>query len=302
MFDDEELEQIRDEQDEWQGHVDRQTVKKSRTSRGLLIGSMTASTVMAVVMVFIAVSGGLAAQALIGVAGVGGFAAEIQEVDNADNRAIYPALGPTAACDSDVDVNEGPADGGLDTGSGVALPQLRAEIGNLSIPSGQALILTKDINLPDTFLTDLQTFRVSVKQNASKGGNVAINDAILYLTGLKADQISIQNAQIREFFSENASASFFSGGNQKAVINNNARPGEFAIQNRPGSTANAQIINASARAHFVAFDQLDIENIQIQTKYGTVNDELNDVISINSTSGCPAKTNGTGTDAPTGST
>jgi hypothetical protein len=302
MFDDEELEQIRDEQDEWQGHVDRQTVKKSRTSRGLLIGSMTASTVMAVVMVFIAVSGGLAAQALIGVAGVGGFAAEIQEVDNADNIAIYPALGPTAACDSDVDFNEGPADGGLDTGSGVALPQLRAEIGNLSIPPGQALILTKDINLPDTFLTDLQTFRVSVKQNASKGGNVNINDAILYLTGLKADQISIQNAQIREFFSENASASFFSGGNQKAVINDNARPGEFAIQNRPQSNANAQIINASARAHFVAFDQLDIENIQIQTKYGTVSDPLNDVVSINSTSGCPAKTDGTGTDGPTGST
>ena len=302
MFDDDELEQIREEQEDWQGHVDRQTVKKSRTSKRILFGSVTASFVMAGFMVFIAVSGGLAAQALIGVSGIGGFAAQIEKVENAENIAIYPALGPTATCNSDLDFNQGYSNKtDNEISDAVAVPQLRAEIGGLNIPDGQALTLTKDINLPDTFLNNLQTFRVQVKQNASKGGTVDINDAILYLTGLKADEISIQQAQIREFFSPNASASFFSGGQLKSVINNSARPGEFAIQNRPGSTANAEITNASARAHFVAFDKLDIQNIEIQTQYGTASDPLEDVVSVDTTTGCPANSSSTGTDGPTGS-
>ena len=249
-------------------------------------------------MVFIAVSGGLAAQALIGVAGIGGFAAQIEKVENAENISIYPALGPSAACSSDLDFNEGYSNKSIS--GGVALPQLRAEIGNLDIPDGQALILTKDIHLPNTFLTNLSTFRVEVKQNASKGGKVNINDAILYLTGLSADKISIQQAQIREFFAQNSSASFFSGGTQKAVINNGARPGEFAIQNRPGTTANATIVNASARAHFVAFDQLDIQNLELQTKYGTQSNPLPDVVSVDSesTPPCPAPNGVSGTDDP----
>lgn len=303
MFDDEELEQIRDERDEWQGHVDRETVKKSRTSRKLLFGSLTTSMVMAVFLAFITISGSLAAGTLIGLVGVGGFFAQIEEIDNAEDIAIYPALGPTAACQSDVDFNEGPADGGLTgPGGGVALPQLRAEIGNLSIPNDKALTLTKDINLPDTFLTNLQTFRVEVKQKNSQG-EVNINNAVLYLTGLEASQIEIQQAQIREYFSEQPKDSFFEGGTGQAVINNNARPGEFAIRNRPGTNANAVIKDAEARAHFVAFDQLDIDNLQLRTKYGTVNDPLPDVVSIDHSTSCPSGLlpNGSASDAPTGS-
>jgi hypothetical protein len=259
--------------------------------------------VMAVFLAFITISGSLAAGTLIGLVGVGGFFAQIERIDNAEDIAIYPALGPTAACDSDVDFNEGPADGGLDSpGGGVALPQLRAEIGNLSIPDGQALTLTKDINLPDTFITNLQTFRLEVVQQNNQG-EVNINNAVLYLTALNASQIQINQAQIREYFSQDPSDSFFEGGTGQAVINNNARPGEFAIRNRPGTNANAVIEDAEARAHFVAFDQLDIENLQLQTKYGTVSDPLPDVVSIDHSTTCPSGLlpNGSGTDAPTGS-
>jgi len=295
MFDEEELNQLREDEDEWKGYVERKTVEKSRTSRGVFFSSITVSFILAVFMTTIMLSSMVTAN-LIGIGGLGGFSANITKIDNADDIAIYPSLGPTAACDSSVDFNEAPSPSG-----NLAIPQLRAEIKNLNIPTGEQLKLTKDIDLPNSFISDLQTFRVSITQSDPNGA-VNINDAVLYLTGLKADNIQINDAQIREFYSDTASDSFYEGGNGLGVIDSGNREGEFAIKNRPGSTANAVIDSAEARAHFVAFDQLDIDNLQLETKYGTSGSPLDDVVSINHSvpcnSGSPNAATGDSGDPP----
>lgn len=266
MFDDEELEQIRQEQDEWQGHVDRQTVKQSRTSKKILFGSMTASLVMFGFILFL-VASGMVTSALVGAAGIGGFNAQIGELTG-DDIAIYPAVGPTAACPADTDHgfnDPGPQDGGT-VGTTTTLPQLRAEIGNATIPAGQNLTLIKDLQTPS--VTGLDMVRLNVSA-APKTSDLNLKSATLYITGLEANELSLQNAQIREFFSDGSSSNprFFDGGNGSAVLDGNAKPGEFVIRNRQGSTANAVIKGGSARAHFVAFKELSIPDVNLGLEY-----------------------------------
>lgn len=287
MFDDDELQQIQEDRDDWKGHVDRQTVKRSRTSKTVLFGSMTASFVMVGFLVFL-VASGMMAGALIGLTGIGGFYAEISELEGSD-LAIYPALGPTAACETsdNVGFNEGhPGE------EFTALPQLRAEIGGAEIPQGQELRVIKDIDMPDVAdATGLETFRLELSQGDS-GGAVDIDDIAFYVTGLEAEEITFENAQIREFFSENPEDSFFDGEGTDStttpVTEDIAEPGEFAIQNRPGTDAEATILNAEARAHFLAFDSLTVENIELETQYGTEDNPLTDPDPVEAADECPA--------------
>jgi len=290
MFDDEELDQLREDDDEWKGHVDRQIVKKSRTSRKALVGSLTASFAL-VALLFVLLSSSILTSALIGLGGIGGFRAEITEL-NGESLAIYPAIGPTAGCPSDIDFDAGynssaPSD--FQT-----LPQLRAEIGNANVPAGEELKLTKDIDLPN--ITSLNTFRVSVSQG-DPSKTVAINDIAFYVTGLAASEITFENAQIREFFAQDPEDSFFSGVGTDATPtpvlddtqpNASAQAGEFAIQNRPGTTANATIKDATARAHFLAFDSLTIESLRLETQYGNTTNTLPNVTKIDHSTACPA--------------
>lgn len=269
MFDDEELEQIRDEQDEWQGHVDRQTVKKSRTSRSLFFSSVGASFVL-VILLAILVSSGLMSTAALSVAGVGGFTAEIGQL-NGTGINIHPALGPTAQCTSEVDFGDSRS-----TTSVTALPQLRGEIKNAKIPSGEELVFVKDMAIPNlNFAGGVDTFRIKINQS-STSGSVDLGDASLYLTGLTADgnsltnsgKIVIKNASIREYFSNPTSEpKFYDGTDAESVIDGVANPGEFAISGDGGGGADASITGAAARAHFIAFDTLSLPDVQLSLQY-----------------------------------
>jgi len=260
MFEDEELEQIREEQDEWQGHVDRQTVRRSRTSKKVLFGSMMASFVMVAFVTFL-VASGMVTTALVGASGIGGFNADIQKLTGND-IAIYPAVGPTAACDSEKKFNEaGPQ--GTNTNT---LPQLRGEIGGATVPEGQTLTITKDVQTPD--IADIGMFRLNVTAS-NENQDLNLQNAILYLTALNASKLEVQNAQIREFFTDGTSTNprFYSGGNGSQVTDGPADPGEFAIRNRPGTNASAVIAGAKARAHYIAFDKLEIQDVALELEY-----------------------------------
>ena len=273
MFDDEELEQIRDEQDEWQGHVDRQTVKKSRTSRRLFLSSIGTSFVFVILLVIL-VSSGLMTTAALSVAGVGGFTAEIGQL-NGSGINIHPALGPTAACSSDVDFGDSRSD---PTSTVTALPQLRGEIRDATIPGGSELVFVKDMAIPNLNFGSVDTFRIKINQS-DPSGNIELGNASLYLTGLEADgntltnngSIVIENAQISEFFSGSSSTNpkFFdaAGSGTQQVIPGDAQPGEFSISGTGPGTAAASIEGATARAHFIAFETLSIQDIQLSLDY-----------------------------------
>jgi hypothetical protein len=276
MFDDEELEQIRDEQDEWQGHVDRQTVKKSRTSSRLFLSSVGTSFVF-LILLAILVSSGLMSTAALSVAGVGGFTAEIGQL-NGSGINIHPALGPTAACSTSSNIDFGESRSGPSS-TATALPQLRGEIRDATIPSGSELVFVKDMAIPNlNFAGGVDTFRIKINQT-DKTSSISLGNASLYLTGLEADgntltssgEIVIENAQIREFFSGTSSSNpkFFDAGGSgtQRVIPGDAQPGEFSISGTGPGTAAASIQGATARAHFISFETLSIENIQLSLDY-----------------------------------
>jgi len=272
MFDDDELEQIREEQEDWQGHVDRQTVKKSRTSRRLFLSSI-GSSVVGVVLLVILVSSGLMSTVALSVVGVGGFTAEIGQL-NGSGINIHPALGPTAACSSTVDF------GGSRSGPGTSatgLPQLRGEIRDATIPPGSDLVFVKDMAIPNLNFGGVDTFRIKINQSTSTG-EIKLGNASLYLTGLEADgnsltnegEIVIENAQISEFFSgTSGNPKFFDAGGSgtQQVIPGDAEAGEFSISGTGQGTAAASIKGATARAHFIAFETLSIEDIQLSLQY-----------------------------------
>ncbi|MFW5984124.1 MAG: hypothetical protein ACOCRA_02895, partial [Halobacteria archaeon] len=195
--------------------------------------------------------------------GIGGFNANIQELTGND-IAIYPAVGPTAACDSDIEFNEPGPQGSEET----TLPQLRGEIGGADVPQGQTLTITKDVQTPN--VADIGMFRLNVTAS-NEQEDLVLDNAILYLTALNASELTIENAQIREFFTDGSSSDprFYDGGPGPNVTDGNANPGEFAIRNRPDTNASAVIAGASARAHFIAFDQLSIQDVELEVEYFT---------------------------------
>lgn len=286
MFDDEELEKIQESIEDEPDHIERGKVKKSRFSRKRLYWSGAASvTLFAFVMLLI--SSSIISSALIGISSIGGFGAEIEQL-NGSGIAIYPAVGPTAACDSDIQFNEGGPANESNTPV-TTLPQLRGEVRNASVPPGNNLTFVKDIRVPN--ILPFEIFRTKITRS-NIDDRVTLGNASLYVTGLEANQLTIQNAQIREFFTDGSTDDprFFEGGSGTPVLNDpdSTAPGEFVIRNRPGETVEARIQGAKARAHFIAFTELSLPDIKLETEYGNESKFENDTFgNISAGDNCP---------------
>lgn len=308
MFDEDELEEIRDERDDWQGHVDRQTVKKSRTSGKLLAGSLGGSLVVVGLMIFLVFSG-IVGSALVGLGGLGGFSADIEKLEGND-VSIYPAIGPTAGCPSGFtngDFTNGTGIEGESDNSITTVPQLKAVISKAEIPNGTNLTLNKDIAVP--MIDSLEMIRVSIGQDgtinpsAAGGegiGGVNLGDTELYVTGLKAGRLKAFDTQIGESYTDGTS--------------NNPRfgpGGEFVLEGTAtGGNNQVTLSNATARAHFLSFANLTLPNLDLAIEYYNGSDitelendpdRIDPVISDNTSSNgfadCPA-VDGAGQDNP----
>jgi len=147
----------------------RDAVKKVRTSyRTRFILSFLSSVVVLVLVIFM-ITGGYA-QVIATFASVGGISAEIGEI-RGDNVQIYPSVGESSNCPWQTPgTSSGPQD---DEGryqnpvspSDQALPQLRADISDATVPAGYGVKFTKDVELPGPFSSD--AFRISIKRNES---------------------------------------------------------------------------------------------------------------------------------------
>ncbi len=258
MFDKEELEELREDRYKWQGHVRRdvRTEKRTETNRRIFFGSVGASLVLAVMVAVLIVSTS-GALAIIGVSGIGGFGAEIDELVGEDVE-IYPALGPTAACPSEATSGDfTDADGYSDADmDGTTLPQLRAEITDADVPEGSDLSFFKDIPVPE--ITGMEMVRVNLgQQDGEEPGNITLGDAALHVTALEADHLQAFDTEIRESFSDGSSENPRLGPE-----------GEFVVTGTAEDDDNLVVIEgASARAHFLSFSVLEMPYLSLDLEW-----------------------------------
>ncbi len=263
MFDQDELEELREDRYQWQGHVRRdvRTEKHTETSGRIFFSSVGAAVMMSVMLVVLMVSSS-GTLALIGVTGIGGFGAEIDELVGEDVE-IFPALGPTAACPSeatDGDFHDGNmSDSEMD---GTTLPQLRAEITDADVPSGSEIVFFKDIEVPA--ITGLEMIRVGIgQQDDQEAGNVTLGDAALHVTALEADRLQAFDTEIREQYSDGTADNPRLGPE-----------GEFVVTGTAEDDENQVVIEgASARAHFLSFSELQMPYLVLDIEYFNTTDE-----------------------------
>jgi len=255
MFDEEELERVRENQGtEPSGRI----VKKD-----LAITLFISAFVLSVVL-YLSFSSLLAVSMATSIGGTGGFIVEIEEVTQQTGNEffIHPVAAETSECENTVDTADGrpdPLDG--DT----ALPALRAQIENAEITSNTSVSFKKGIETPS--IIGIDNFVLSINNNLTDSngnfvghGPVEINDASLIVSDLSAQRLQLQNAKINERRSdvqvdtsdpEFASNSPFGPSPEYRNSPDPAELGELVV-----SGEGINLNDATAVAHYVGFTDL----------------------------------------------
>jgi hypothetical protein len=147
----------------------RDFAKRVRYSRKRRFAVSLLSSFAVLILITFLIIGGYA-QIIATFASIGGISAEIGELRGNDVK-IYPAVGESSNCPwQTTGTFSGPQD---DEGryqnpvsaSDQALPMLKADISDATVPAGYGVSFVKDIELPDYFGPD--AFRISIKRNES---------------------------------------------------------------------------------------------------------------------------------------
>ena len=196
--------------------------------------------------------------------GIGGFVANFEQVaynqttvDAADptenaNAQIYPVLGSQPACQN--------------------APQLEASLtGQANITGGVEFF--KDLPLPANFGNSGNSFaRVSIIGAAPSGNPITVDDLNLRLTALKTPELSLSDAEIKEF---GPGSSGYNDTGSTDAEDSFAPSGEGTVGTDAGSDpANTPEfgINASsfvlpkggsAATHQVSFDQISLTDLDL---------------------------------------
>jgi len=217
-----------------------------------LAGMLGAATTVMLLFVIVAFSLGMVGAAL-GV-GIGGLVANFGQVDADQGGIIYPTIGDQAAC----------ADA----------PQLEASL------EGEAVVneyveFYKDLPLP-TGATwgNAENVRITILSDLDgEGGtqNVTAQELDLRLTALEAEDVVIGNASdnqkavIQEFSPDNYSTSDEANDSYAPSGAGNFSDGASSTTPEFGIDANGgfSLVNGSAVAHQVAFDQISLPAIDL---------------------------------------
>lgn len=255
MFDQEELDELQSDREQWSGSSDGDGSRHVSTRR--FLGSMTSSVVVVAVLISMVVSMNLAVG--VGISQVGGFTADFPKLEG-ETLNIYPAVGESSACRNTINTDLGRPN----TSGDVGLPVLKADIRKANITE-LPVALKKDIRLPDV-IPQIDVVRINLTQTGNlTGRTVDIGDASLHLHSLAADRIVLEDgAQIRENYSGNGGAGtahpiFGPAGGYK---NRSFDYGEFSI-----TGTNATMVNGNAEAHLLAFETLTMPNMSLQLEY-----------------------------------
>lgn len=254
MFDGDELEQIREDRDEWEPSSDGDSSRA--VSKRRFAGSLSASVVILALLISMVVSMNMAVATSVGQ--VGGFQADFPELQG-ETLNIYPAIGESSACLKNTQGQYGRAT----NNSQVGLPLLKADIRQANITK-LPVNLTKDIRLPD-MIPQIDVVRINLTQFGDlKNNKVLIGNASLHLTKLKADRIVLSGgATIQENYSDGRNFPHPIMGPDGKYKDRGFDYGEFSI-----TGTQATMVNGTARAHFLGFQRLTMPNM-------TLNVELN---------------------------
>lgn len=271
MFDNDELDEIRENGGDWAAPVDEDD-REHQVSVGRFLGSMSSSLIIVAVLVALVVSTNMAVGIAFGQAG--GFSVFFPKLEG-EQLDIYPAVGESSMCKKNF-TGFRPS-----SSSDFGLPVLKADIKRANITRGP-IELTKDI--PTPFIPSVDVVRINMTQNLGgdnewEPSNVFIGNTSLQLTNLSAESVVLSGgAQIYENFSNRSPTNtggepIFGPGNGYPYTKDGAlRPpapldyGQFHI-----SGTNADMVNGSAVAYFLGFRRLKLNNLTLNLEYNPSN-------------------------------
>lgn len=256
MYTDDEVEEIRDENGDEKGEATDSYTSLKKLSVTLLVSFLALSMVAYLTL-------GTGASAVV-VSGAGGFYAEIDEI-NAQGAWIYPTVAETATCRSNVTTGSGRPE--VDD---TALPLLRVDLADASIPPGQSVRFIKSINTPNVF--GINTFSVVVQQG-NNPSQTQLDDTTVLITELSGENLGLGETIVNESYSQPAGnnppprneifgpsrPNYFA---DSGMSKNLSVLGEFAIKGESGDVTNAEGI-----AHLVAFESLRLPDVNVSIAY-----------------------------------
>ena len=219
------------------------------SQRWRFIASISVSIILLAVLISLVVS--LQTIFAVTASGVGGFTADIEELQG-DDVSLYPTTGETASCQDTVDYttyNDPQPDD-------QSFSMIQAEIGGATLPPNTKIAFQKDILLPE--ITGIGGIRV----NLSNGGGTSeagdLGDVTLDVSNLQGQELILEGDVLlddRNSVSQFGDRTPYRGAQRVDT-------GEFILTGNQ-----ATLINTSARLHLLTFEILDIPNLNIQMEY-----------------------------------
>jgi len=263
---------------------------QSSVSRTRFLTAFLTSIALLALLILIVSQGFVSAQTGAVVGGAGGFYAEIDRLE-AQGAYIYPAVGQTATCPRKEDgsiVERPTGDGRLGDGD-TALPLLRVDLRDASIPAGNRVRFIKAINTPN-LPVGISSFSITIEQGASPGRTTLDNTSIL-VREISGDRLDLGEVFINESRTKTASDnptgrnSTF-GPSPTGYLDSTGKRsmpflGEFVVK---GETAT--IVGGEAIAHYVSFSRFRISDVNIKLGYNQNEEYAPDEGSVGGP-GCP---------------
>ncbi|MCX2818477.1 hypothetical protein EGH25_03800 [Haladaptatus sp. F3-133] len=237
--------------------------------RRRLAGIMGAATTATMVLLIVTLSLGMVGAAM-GV-GLGGFVANFDKVNTTSDASIYPVLGEQAAC--------------------TQAPQLEATLaGTAEITSTSegtpAVEFFKDLPLPSNLWYDGDFARITIAANGSDTSPIEAENLDLRLSALEANSLNLGDGNIAEFSTGNLGDSPEDSYERADALNESSSinatdtigSGSFAGETEFGISAGSfEILGGTAAAHQVAFDSINLQDINLAVQI--VNNTDNAVVS-----------------------
>lgn len=198
-------------------------------------------------------------------AAVGGFDAQIEELEGTE-VAIYPTTGETAACidTTDYDAVNDPQEDDM------AMAMLQAEMAGATVPEGTDLSIRKDISLIGVLDVVPDAARISLTNEPIGGGDtqaITLGDVQFDASALQGEQLTLQDDVI--FDDRHTDDQFGDRTPTRGATRSDT--GEVVLS---GQTAILR--NADAQVHMLAFEEMHFPGLDMSIEFVDEADFQND--------------------------
>jgi hypothetical protein len=205
-------------------------------------------SISAIFLIFVILLIPIGTVAGVGVSGVGGFQAYIEEL-NGQDVSLYPTTGETAGCidTTNYNINNDP------TSSDDSFSMIQAEIGQAELAANSELRFIKDIKTPE--IAGIDGMRILLTNEGGSSQSISIGDLVLDASSLRGEELVLQGDVLlddRNFVDQFADR----------ADSRRANYGEFVLTGN-----DATLKDTTANVHFVAFDVLQVPGLVFDVDY-----------------------------------